>query len=138
MILKDDFATSALKMLLSVISLVIIFPVANKTGDIALCITVSVFMLGKLLDFISKVSQRQLLVLNIFYILGVIIGIVAIGMCFYGFSAVTEKMELSLAFNGILVCLAASYSFIDLIEFIYCIARTIYTKALLHHFVKNA
>jgi len=138
MILKDDFATSALKMLLSVISLVIIFPVANKTSDIALCITICVFMLGKLLDFINKVTQRQLFLLYVVYIMGVLIGIAAVAMCFYGFSAITEGMEISLAFNATLVCLAATYSFIDLIEFIYCISRMIYTKMLLHHFVKNA
>lgn len=138
MTLKDDFSTSALKFLLSVISLVIIFPVVGHTSDIALLVTVSVFVLGKFVDLLSKVTQRQLALFYVIYILGIFVGVAAVAMCFYGFASISEAGEFSISFNITLVILSAIYSFIDLADFVYCIVRTIYTKKQLHHFAKNA
>lgn len=136
MTLRDDFATAALKMLLSVISLVIIFPVVSNTTDISLYVTVSVFVLGKFVELVEKVTQRQLVLFYAIYIIGIFVGIVAVAMCFYGFAAMPEDVTLSLEFNMVLVVFAACYCFIDLADFIYCLARTIYTKKQLHHFAK--
>ncbi len=137
MTLKDDFSSAALKFLLSVISLVIIFPVISHTSDIALYVTVSVFVLGKFVDLLGKISQRQLALFYVIYILGIFVGIAAVAMCFYGFASMPEAKAFPIGFNITLVVLAAVYSFIDLADFVYCIVRTIYTKKQLHHFTKN-
>lgn len=135
MVTKDDFSTSALKMLLSAISLVIIFPIIDHTNDVSLYVTVSVYVLGKFIDLVAKVTQRQFLLFYIIYIVGIIMGIVAVSMCFYGFASISETHECSLVFNQILVMFSACYCFIDVADFVYCIYRTIYTKNLLHQFI---
>lgn len=134
MVTRDDFSTSALKMLLSAISLVIIFPIMDHTTDVSLYVTVSVYVLGKFIDLVAKVTQRQLLLFYIIYIGGIIVGIVAVSMCFYGFASMSETKTCSLFFNQVLIMLSACYCFIDVADFVYCIYRTIYTKKLLHHF----
>lgn len=134
MVIKDDFSTSSLKMLVSAISLGVIFPVVEHTSDVALYVTVCVYVLGKFVDLVSKVSQRQLIMFYIIYIGGIAVGVLTLAMCFYGFATIVETGSNSLTFNFILVGLCALYCFIDVADFVYSIFLNVYTRRLLHQF----
>ena len=134
MMFKDDFSASSLKMLVSAVSLGVIFPVVTHTADVALYITVCVYVLGKFVDLVSKVSQRQLMLFYIIYIGGIAVGVIAVAMCFYGFANIVEAHSNSLTFNFVLVVLCALYCFIDVADFVYSIFINVHTRTLLHQF----
>lgn len=83
---KDSFTISAFKMLLSIVALVIILPMVDNLTDISFYVTVSVYVLGKFIDLISKIIERQLKIFYIIYIAGAIVGMLAVAMCFYAFA----------------------------------------------------
>ena len=134
MVIKDDFSTSSLKMLVSAISLGVIFPVVEHTADVALYITVCVYVLGKFVDLVSKVTRRQLIMFYVIYIGGIVVGVLALAMCFYGFAHIVEVNSNSLTFNFVLVGLCALYCFIDVADFVYSVFINVYTRELLHQF----
>lgn len=127
---KDGFTISAFKMLLSIVSLVIILPMVDHLEDISFYVTVSVYVLGKFIELISKIMERQLKVFYIIYILGAIIGILAVAMCFYAFADTDTSNGISntITYNWILMIMTIAFCFIDIADFIYCICKLTYTK----------
>ena len=134
MTVRDDLTTASLKTLLSIISLVIILPIIEYTESITLYITVCVFVLGKFVEVIQKCNHRQPVSYFCMYIVGILLGIIAISMCFYGFATIAEDNSLSSSFNYTLIAISAYYCFLDIADLLFCVARTIYTKHLLRHF----
>lgn len=133
---KDGFTISAFKMLLSIVALVIMLPMVDNLTDISFYVTVSVYVLGKFIDLVSKITERQLKVLYFIYIAGVIIGILAVAMCFYAFSSTNSLNSVSntKTFNWILMGMTTAFCFIDIADFVYCICKLSYTKKKLQHF----
>lgn len=127
---KDSFTISAFKMLLSIIALVIILPMVDNLADISFYVTVSVYVLGKFIELISKIMERQLRVFYIIYIAGAIIGMLAIAMCFYAFASADAPNGIvnTITYNWILMCMTIAFCFIDIADFIYCICKLSYTK----------
>lgn len=135
---NDSFSISAFKMLLSVLSLVIIVPMIDNLDDISFYVTISVYVLGKFIDLVAKISQRQLKVFFIVYILGVIISIIIVAMCFLGFAYEDVKNGITntLSYNKCLIYLTTAICFIDIADFVFCICKLNYTKKKLHQFDK--
>lgn len=133
---KESFGISAFRMLLSVISLVIIIPMVWNVSDISLYVTVSVYVLGKFIDLVAKIYQRQFRIIFDIYVIGVVISIVAVAMCFYGFASVnipngiTHKM----LYNVILIVVTTVICFTDVADFVVCICKLKYTKKKLQQF----
>lgn len=133
---NDSFSVSSFKMLFSVLSLVIMIPMIDKLDDISLYVTVSVYILGKFLDLVAKISQRQLKVYFIIYIFGVTISIFIVAMCFLGFAYMDVENGLTNTepYNICLFCFATLICFIDVADFVLCICKLNYTKKKLHQF----
>lgn len=130
----DSFSISALKMLLSTISIVIILPFVEDFTDISFYVTVSVYVLGKFIDLVAKISERNTKSFHNIYIVGVIIGIITVSMCFYAFASISAACSLTLAFNHCLLVLISGFFFIDIVDFMYSIMKLSYTKKALRQF----
>ena len=130
----DSFSISALKMLLSTISIVIILPFVEDFTDISFYVTVSVYVLGKFIDLVAKISERNIKSFHNIYIIGVIIGIITVSMCFYAFASISATCALTLAFNHWLLVLISGFFFIDIVDFVYSIMRLSHTKKALKQF----
>lgn len=130
----DSFSISALKMLLSTISIVIILPFVEDFTDISFYVTVSVYVLGKFIDLVAKISERNTKSFHNIYIIGVIIGIITVSMCFYAFASISADCSLTLAFNHCLLVLISGFFFIDIVDFMYSIMKLSYTKKALRQF----
>ncbi|MDE6421665.1 MAG: hypothetical protein K2K87_14255 [Lachnospiraceae bacterium] len=133
---NDSFAIVAFKVLLSIVSLVIMIPLVNNLTDISFYVTVSVYVLGKFIDLVAKISQRQLKIFFIIYIMGVVVSILACAMCFLGFANVdiSNGITNTLAYNVILLSLASLICFVDVADFVLCICKLSYTKRKLRQF----
>lgn len=133
---KEGFEITAFKMLLSVLSLIIMIPMVGILTDISFYVTVCVYVLGKFIELVSKITQRQIKLFFIIYMLGVIISIVVAGMCFLGFAStdVNNGITNTLLYNQILLGLTTAICFIDVADFILCICKLSYTRKKLHQF----
>lgn len=133
---KEGFEITAFKMLLSVLSLIIMIPMVGILTDISFYVTVCIYVLGKFIELVSKITQRQMKLFFIIYMLGVIISIVVAGMCFLGFAStnVDNGITNTLLYNQILLGLATAICFIDVADFILCICKLSYTREKLHQF----
>lgn len=134
MVIKDDFSMASLKLLVSAISLAVIFPIVEDVSTVALYITVCVFIFGKFVDLISKMTQRQFLLFYFIYLVGIITGILALALCFFGCANIAENQKNALELNFWLVGFCSLYCAIDLADFVYNVYVTVYTKHLLHQF----
>lgn len=134
---KESFPISAFRMLLSVLSLVIIIPMVNNFTDISFYVSVSVYVLGKFIDLIARISQRQMKVFFRIYICGTIFSIVAVAMCFFGFANmnVSNGVSNTLLYNNILLYVTTLICFIDVADFVFCVCKLSYTKKKLHQFI---
>lgn len=133
---KDNFTISAFRMLLSVLSLVIIIPMVNKLEDVSFYVSVSVYVLGKFIDLVAKITQRQLKIFFVVYILGASVSIVVVAMCFLGFANVGTSNELTntILYNTTLLYATTLICFVDVAEFVFCVCKLSYTKRKLHQF----
>lgn len=133
---KDNFTISAFRMLLSVLSLVIIIPMMNNLEDISFYVSVSVYVLGKFIDLVAKITQRQLKIFFVVYVLGAVISIVAVAMCFLGFAdvGIASGITNTLTYNKILLYVTTGICFVDVADFVFCICKLSYTKGKLHQF----
>lgn len=104
---KDDFAVSALKVLLSAVSLAIMLPMMYNLDGVSFYATVSVYVLGKFVDLVAKLTEKQLKMLYVIYIAGIGVAIVAVALCFYAFASAgsTNSLSNALCFNGTLMFL---------------------------------
>ena len=126
---KDEFVYSALRLLISIVSLVIMIPLFD---DISLYITALVFSLGKLIDVLEKlISQRQksLFVVNVIMIFVAIIGI---SMSFYVLSGGIAQSNT--IYNIMLLVLNSVFCVFEIICFVHYICKLYYTKKALSHF----
>jgi len=135
---KDSFTISAFRMLLSILSLVIIIPMVDNLNDISFYVSVSVYVLGKFIDLVAKITQRQLKIFFVIYIFGAVASIVAVAMCFLVFADVGILSELTntLIYNRVLLYVTTLICFIDVADFVFCICKLSYTKEKLHQFNK--
>lgn len=133
---NDSFSVSAFKMLFSLLSLVIMIPMVDDLKEIAFYVTISVYVLGKFIDLVAKISQRQLKVFFIIYICGVIVSMLVVAMCFLGFAYadVENGITNTLEYNKCLIYLTTMICFIDVADFVFCICKLNYTKEKLHQF----
>lgn len=133
---NDSFSIAALKMLLSAVSIVIMLPMVENVTDISFYVTVSVYVLGKFIELVANISDRPLKIFFVIYIAGVIVGIVAVSMCFYAFAISSNGSEnqITLIYNQVLLILTLAFGFIDIANFVYCICKLNYTKNKLNHF----
>ncbi len=133
---KDSFTISAFRMLLSVLSLVIIIPMVDNLKDISFYVSVSVYVLGKFIDLIAKITQRQLKIFYVVYVWGAVVSMVAVAMCFLGFANVGIANELTntLTYNRILLYVTTFICFVDVADFVFCVCKLSHTKEKLHQF----
>lgn len=133
---NDTFSVSAFRMLISILSLIIMLPMVGNLTDISFYVTVSVYVLGKFLDLSAKISQRQLKIYFVIYIVGVVVSIIIVTMCFFGFACtnVNNGITNTLQYNKVLMFLTTSICFIDVADFVFCIYKLNYTKKKLHQF----
>lgn len=136
MIIKDGFIISAFKMLLSIIVLVIMLPLLESLDDFSIYATISVYVLGKFIELVSKIMERQLKMFYFIYIAGIIIGMSAIAMCFYAFANadIYNGYFNTILYNCILMGMTTVFCFIDMADFIYCICKLSFTKKKLQQF----
>lgn len=133
---KEGFEISAFRMLLSAASLAIMIPMVKVVVGISFYVTVCVYILGKFVDLVAKVKQRQNKLFFVIYIIGILISILAIGMCFWGFAnaGTSETVTNTPMYNIILLIMAVAICAIDIADFIFCICRLNYTKEKLQQF----
>lgn len=133
---KDGFIISAFKMLLSVVTVAIILPMVDDVKSIAFYVTVSVYVLGKFVDLVAKIMERQIKLFFVIYLLGVIVGMLAVGMCFYAFAStnLANGISTTRTFNYVLLSATAVFCFIDIVDFVWCICKLYYTKKKLQQF----
>jgi hypothetical protein len=133
---KDDFTILTFKMLLSALSLVIILPMMGNLIDTSFYVTVIVYILGKLVELVSKVPHRQPMCFFILYILGIIASIIAVAMCFFGLVETNGSNSITSTFgyNVILIILSAFVCFTDVADFTFGICKLCYTKRKLRQF----
>lgn len=127
---NDSFSISAFKMLLSVLSLVIIVPMTDNLNDISFYVIISVYVLGKFIDLVAKISQRQLKIFFVIYIVGIIVSIIIVAMCFLGFAYENVKNGITntFSYNKCLIFLTEAICFVDIADFVFCICKLNYTK----------
>lgn len=141
---NDSFVVSAFRMMLSVLALIIMLPLVDNFTDVSFYVTVSIYLLGKFVDLVAKVTHKQLFLIYFICVIGMIICVVAIGMCFLGFASVgaaetgivkmfvnTKPYNYTLIIATTLVCM------VDVIDFIFCISKLNYTKQKLKQFYKT-
>lgn len=133
---KDNFTICAFKMLLSSMAVIIILPMVDNLTDISFYVTVSVYILGKFIELVSKITERQLKVFHYIYIAGIVVGMFAIAMCFYAFANTdaTDGISNTITYNWILMIMTIAFYFIDMADFVYCICKLNYTKKKLQQF----
>lgn len=133
---KDGFMISAFKVLLSMVALVIMLPLVGNIKDISFYVTVSVYVLGKFIELVSKITERQLKIFYFIYIAGSILGMLAVTMCFFAFANTDVSCGVSntITYNWILMCMTIAIGFIDIADFVYCICKLSYTKKKLQQF----
>lgn len=133
---NEGFSISAFRMLLSMVSLVIIFPMLGNFDDSSFYVSVSVYVLGKFIDLVAKISQRQLKIFFAIYIFGAVVSIAVVAMCFLGFANVdiTNGITHTLLYNKIVLGATGFICFVDVADFVYCICKLCYTKNKLHQF----
>lgn len=137
---KDGFEIMAFKMLLSVLSLVIMIPMVDTLTDVSFYVSVCVYVLGKFVDLVAKINQRNFKLFFVIYILGLTISIIAAAMCFCGFASTNNTNEITntLLYNRVLLGLVTAICFVDVSDFVFCICRLSYTRRKLHHFDRLA
>ncbi len=133
---KDGFTISAFKMLLSVVSLAIMLPMVDDLTNISFYVTVNVYVLGKFIDLVSKIMERQRKLFFIIYLIGVVIGMIAVGMCFFAFANtdIANGISFTLPYNYILLVMVTAFCFIDIADFVLCICKLNDTKQRLQQF----
>lgn len=128
---EDNFTVSSFRMLLSVVAIIIMLPLVDNLTDLSFYVTVSVYVLGKFIELVAKISERQLKIFYIIYICGVLLGMLAISMCFYAFASGGPS---TLKYNQTLIVITIAFGFIDIADFVYCICKLSYTKNKLKQF----
>lgn len=133
---KDGFTISAFKMLLSIVSLAIMLPMVDDLESISFYVAVSVYVLGKFIELIAKIMERQRKFFFVIYMVGVMIGMIVVGMCFFAFADTDFATGISktTAYNYALLGLTVAFCFIDIADFVFCICRLYDTKRRLHQF----
>ena len=108
----------------------------NNLEDISFYVSVSVYVLGKFIDLVAKITQRQLKIFFVVYVLGAVISIVAVAMCFLGFAdvGIASGITNTLTYNKILLYVTTGICFVDVADFVFCICKLSYTKGKLHQF----
>lgn len=138
---NDGFAILVLRVLLSVLALLIMVPMFDNSADVPFYVTVCVYLLGKLVDLAAKIMRKQFFLMLLIYMAGVIICIAAIGICFLGIASVgivpenvVGKFVGTAPYNFSLIIMSALICLVDLIEFLFCLGRIMYTKKKLGQF----
>lgn len=125
---KDNFQVLTLRILLVIVSLAIMLPAVDDA--IAFYVTVSIFVLGKLIDLTEKISESRTKLFFAVYVIDIILGILILAMCFYGFADVdaAKAEEFFIVYNYILLGMTTVFCAADIIEFVSGICRLYHTK----------
>jgi len=128
---KDNYMVVSFKMLLASIAIVIMIPMIDNTSDISFYVSVCVYVLGKFIDLLVKLSEKPIKQFFIVYQLGVIVGIVVISICFFVFA---DMSVCTIKVNWALFILTVVFASIELMELIYCFCKLYNTKKKLKQF----
>lgn len=134
---NNKFSICSFRTILSILAIVIMIPLAlynTDSSDISFYVTVSVFVLGKYVDLVEKVLDRPSRLYHFVYMLGIVIGILAVAMCFFAFVGITLILSVKMIYDNALIVLTMFFCFIDIAEFIYYVCRLNYTKKLLYQY----
>ena len=133
---KDGFMISAFKMLLSIVSLAIMLPMVVDLESISFYVTISVYVLGKFIELVAKIMERQMKYFFVIYMVGAVIGMIVVGMCFFAFAdtAFATGISKTTAYNYALLGMTGAFCFIDITDFVFCVCRLGDTKRRLHQF----
>lgn len=126
---KDNFQALTLRILLVIVSLAIMLPIVDDSA-ISFYVTVSVFVLGKLIDLTEKIIDSRTKMFFTVYLIDIILGILILAMCFYGFANVdaTKEGKFLIGYNYILLCMTTLFCVADIMEFVSGICRLYHTK----------
>lgn len=120
---KDNFAITAFRVLITSISIAIMFPFVEHTSNASFYVTIIVFVLGKFVEIVFSLSSRPLKIMFKYYVAYIFLSIVIISMCFFSFLETNMTTESSAGFNLILYCCTIALGFFDMFEFIYCTVK---------------
>lgn len=85
--MNDSFSTITFRILVTAISLAVMLPVFLINDGVSFYATISVFALGKLVDSITKITNREHPSLYWWFFSGIVVSILAVSMCFFAFAS---------------------------------------------------
>lgn len=132
---ENNFSICSFRTILSIVTIVIIIPVAmmnTGTTDISLYITICVFVLGKYVDLIAKILDRPSRLCFWIYIVGLIIGMMVVAMCFFATLGIGYILSERIIYDCILIAFTMFFGFVDVAEFINYLGKVVYTKEVLN------
>lgn len=92
---NDGCGMATFKWLATILSFAISLPAYfDESSKMAFILTVCVFVFGKFIENVEGISQYTSNFHTIFCIIGSIIGVIAIGICFYFFAAISNVTEI--------------------------------------------
>lgn len=130
---KDSFSIMTFRMLLSVVSVSIIVPFFDDITDNSFYVTICVFVLGKFIDFIDKIVDRTRKDSFVLYLVGIMVAVMSITLCFYAFLCWGDDgFEVyAINYNVTLMLTALVLGTIDLLDFFCYLGGWLRTKKML-------